>query len=157
MQVQILLRRENHKVEVILQHLIAVVDAHLLEGILNKNLETKDIQQTNASVKIFTILVDPTLEIDLCNNGQKHLVIELSGEGVSGLSSLLRVEHNRDHALTTLDTAVGEGVSQDLRVHAQKLADSFDDSRVRDFTSLAVVDRVEAHISQQEDGAHNLS
>ena len=46
-RIEVLLRSKNDKVEVILQHFVAVVDAQLFEAVIFEDLEAEDVQQTD--------------------------------------------------------------------------------------------------------------
>ena len=59
---------------------ITVINAHLFKGVLNKYLEAKYVQQSDASVVKLSIKVflAVTTEIHAANNIQKYLVIKSS-------------------------------------------------------------------------------
>jgi len=111
----------------VLQDLVAVVDAQLLEGILRENLKTKDVQQTNR-LTLMIVVVRRGVQhfafgINYANYLVEQLVVHLTSQAVPVVARLLYIQRDSDGILAGtflgLDGSVRQGVGQGVRRDTQ--------------------------------------
>jgi hypothetical protein len=135
----------------LLQLLIGVVDAQLLKAIMLKNLETRDIQNTNERRRIAATknLVDTT------HDPQENTTVERLDKSVTRVGGLLHVQVRWDQLVSGLDTRLDDGIRELGGRDRQQLGSVL--QRVLGTGDLGTVTGTgdELHIAQVQDGGEN--
>jgi hypothetical protein len=109
-------------VEELLQLLVGVVDQQLLERVLAKDLETRDVE--DADERRLDLLAQRL--VDLLDEPEEQAVVQRLGERVARVAGLLGRQVRRDDLTTGADLRLAERVVELLLVDLQQVGDVAD-------------------------------
>jgi len=143
--------------EVLLQLLINVVDAELLETVVLKDLETEDIKDTdNASVRKLPLVKG---KINLVHKVSEKTVIKITSKCVTSTLSLSKVKRGLESLLTAADTASHlteeHAILEILRVNVPKACSDVELSLIGD-VSVTTAILLEDDVTKVEDTSNDL-
>jgi len=137
------------QVEELLETLVGVVDAELLERVVLEDLETSDIEDTDEVIRNLNLKG----LVELLNNPQEHTTVESLAKGFTRGGSLIGVHGGGNQLLTGLDARTQETSLKLGSVDAKELSGVLNGILVGDLRGLAVVDGVEADVTEVEDSS----
>ena len=157
-------------VEVLLELLVRVVDAELLEGVLREDLEAEDIEQADESqlvlltfparLCLFGCVLHRDGRVDLLHDPAEDRAVKVLDEGVTGLVGLVNCQRAIDHLATEHLALRRKSVHQLGEIDAKKPGRCRDVvSRVGGRPRCVIVDQTELYVAQVEhgdDGVKNL-
>ncbi|WPK27202.1 hypothetical protein PUMCH_004579 [Australozyma saopauloensis] len=120
LDVLFLLQLEHVLVELLLQLLVGVVDAELLERVLLEVLESVDIKHSNERVDVLLHLRRTEVRVDVVHEPVEQRRINIFGKRVSGHERLLVVQVGDDLFRTRGDLFLDTPLCERARVDAQK-------------------------------------
>lgn len=137
-------------VEELLETLVGVVDANLLEGVDLEDLETRDIQDTNE----VSLSLLGKHQVDLLDEPQEKTSIEGLSKGIARESSFLRVELGGDEVATSKNAGLNETLLEVASINVEQVGDGVEGGLVGDLGSLTV-GGVEDQVTKVEDGGES--
>jgi len=150
-EVLLLLELEHVVVEELLQLLVGVVDADLLERVLLEDFETGNIEDTNE--RVGSLLVEDL--VGTLDDPEEESSEDGLGQGISGVSSLLNSEVSLDELSSGLDSRLAESLLELGWVNGEKLGSDFEGLLVSDGGSFSE-SLGEGNVSEMEDGHDDL-
>jgi len=150
-EVLFLFELEHVVVEELLELLVGVVDADLLEGVLLEDFETSNIEDTNE--RVGSLLVEDL--VGTLDDPQEETSEDGLGERISGVGSLLDGEVSLDELSTGLNAWLAERFLELSRVDTEELGSDFKGLLVGDGGSFSE-SLGEGDVTQVEDGQDDL-
>jgi hypothetical protein len=130
--VLLLLEGKHVVVEELLELLIGEVDAELLKAVDLEDFETGDIEHTDEGAG----LLSSELLVDLLDDPQEESVVQRLGKGLSGVSSLLRVQVGWHVFVTSTNSRLADGLIELASINFKDARSSVQDVAVFDGRSL---------------------
>jgi hypothetical protein len=149
--VLLLFELEHVVVEELLQLLIGVVDANLLEGILLEDFESGNIQNTNEELGLFGVkhLVHPL------HDPKEESSVDGLGQSITRVSSLLNGKMGLNDFSSGLDSGLAKSIVKGSWRNIEQLGSNFELTLLLDFGTFTI-SLDEGDVSEMENTGNNL-